>query len=128
MDIHSLIIELDNVYFTDPNEGESQLILDDTFNTAITPVISPDYKQRAIPLETGDQILHTYLVHPLDIAVSKLSRCATDDVNDILAMYKANRFTLEEFKEAAWEALDYTATPDSLRPNIEHVIIQIKSD
>ena len=127
LDVHSLVLELDNVYFTDPNDGEMQLVMDDTFQIGITPVVSPDYKNRAIPLNEGNQVLHTYLVSAVDIAVSKLSRCASGDVEDILAMYKKKRFTLDEFTEAAEEALEYTATPDSLRFDIDHVILELKS-
>ena len=127
LDVHSLVLELDNVYFTDPNDGEMQLLMDDTFQIGITPVVSPDYKNRAIPLNEGNQVLHTYLVSAVDIAVSKLSRCASGDVEDILAMYKKKRFTLDEFTEAAEEALEYTATPDSLRFDIDHVILELKS-
>ena len=127
LDVHSLVLELDNVYFTDPNDGEMQLLMDDTFQIGITPVVSPDYKNRAIPLNEGNQVLHTYLVSAVDIAVSKLSRCASGDVEDILAMYKKKRFTLDEFIEAAEEALEYTATPDSLRFDIDHVILELKS-
>jgi hypothetical protein len=127
LDFHSLIVELDTVYFTDPIDGLSQLDLDDTFQIGITPVVFPDYKERAIPLNEGEQKLHIYLVSPLDIAISKLSRCATDDMKGIVEIYKKGRFTLDEFKGAAKEAHDYTATPDSLQRNIDHVILELES-
>lgn len=127
LNVHSLVLELDNVYFTDPNDGEMQLVMDDTFQIGITPIVSPDYKSRAIPLNEGNQVLHTYLISAVDIAVSKLSRCATGDVEDILAMYKKGRFSLDEFTEAAEEALEYTATPDSLQLDIDHVILALRS-
>lgn len=127
LDIHSLAVELDTVYFTDPVDGLSQLDLDDTFQIGITPVVFPDYKHRAIPLNEGKQKLHIYLVSPLDIVVSKLSRCATDDIKDIVEIYKRGSFTLDEFKDAAEEALDYTATPDSLQVNIDYVILKLEN-
>ncbi|MAI37683.1 MAG: DUF6036 family nucleotidyltransferase [Alteromonas sp.] len=127
LDIHSLAVELDTVYFTDPVDGLSQLDLDDTFQIGITPVVFPDYKHRAIPLNEGKQKLHIYLVSPLDIVVSKLSRCATDDIKDIVEIYKRGSFTLDEFKDAANEALDYTATPDSLQVNIDYVILKLEN-
>lgn len=126
LDVHSLVVELETVYFTDPVEGDMQLDLDDTFQIGITPVVSPDYKERAIPLNEGEQKLHIYLVSPLDIAISKLSRCATDDIKDIVEIYKKGHFTLDEFKEAAQEAHDYTATPGSLQLNIDHVILALE--
>ena len=127
LDVHSLVVELDTVYFTDPVDGFSQLDLDDTFQIGITPVVSPDYQERAIALNEGEQKLHIYLVSPLDIAISKLSRCATDDIKDIVEMFKSGRFSLDDFKDAAKEAHDYTATPDSLQRNIDHVILELES-
>ncbi|WP_200880854.1 DUF6036 family nucleotidyltransferase [Thalassotalea sp. ND16A] len=127
LDIGSVVIELNDVYFNDPIEGDMQLILDDTFQIGITPVVSPDYKERAIPLCDGKQVLQVYLVNPVDIAISKLSRCAVNDVKDIVEIYKNKRFTLEEFSQACKEALEYTATPDSLRKNIDHVIMTLSS-
>lgn len=128
LDVKSLVLDLDEVYFTDPVRGESLLVMDDTFQIGITPVLSPDFKERAIPLSVcKDKVLHVYLVSAVDIAVSKLSRYGTGDEEDIVELYKNKRFTLDEFKVAAYEALDYTATPDSLRPNIEHAIITLEA-
>lgn len=127
LDVDSLLVELDTVYFTDPVSGHSQLDLDDTFQIGITPVVFPDYKERAIPLNVGEQKLHIYLVSPLDIAISKLSRCATDDIKDIAAIFKNGLFTLDEFRAVAKDAHDYSATPESLKQNIDHVILTLQS-
>jgi hypothetical protein len=119
--------ESETEYFNDPDTGLSQLTLDNSFQVGITPVVFPDFKERAIPLNETNQKLHIYLVSPLDIAISKLSRCATDDVLDIVEMYKSNRFTINEFIIATKEAHHYSATPDSLQQNIDHVILKLKN-
>lgn len=125
LDVNSVILELDPVYFDDPIEGESSLNWDSNFNTGL-PSLEPDYKDRAIPLVAGDSILHVFLVSAVDIAVSKLSRLAVDDLNDIIALYKAGLFTLEEFKLLAKNAVDFSATPDSLLLNVCHAIERLE--
>ncbi|EJL6339771.1 hypothetical protein IG528_17555 [Vibrio cholerae] len=125
LDISSIILELDPVYFDDPEVGESTLDWDANFNIGL-PSLSPDYKENAIPLVCGDSILHIYLVSAVDIAVSKLSRLAEDDLKDIIALFKAKRFSLEDFKQVAQDAIDYSATPDSLQSNVEFAITAIE--
>ncbi|MBU3005938.1 DUF6036 family nucleotidyltransferase [Paraglaciecola arctica] len=126
LDTHSLILEVDDVYYTDPLEGDKVLSLDDTFNVGL-PTLHPDYKERVIPLSTGNTVLHVYLVSAIDIAISKLERCQADDVTDIVALYKKGYFTLDEFEELAIEASGYSINPEKLRLNISHVIIECEN-
>ncbi|MEI8633591.1 DUF6036 family nucleotidyltransferase [Vibrio sp. PP-XX7] len=125
LDISSIILELDPVYFDDPEVGESTLDWDANFNIGL-PSLGPDYKENAIPLVYGDSILHISLVSAVDIAVSKLSRLAEDDLKDIIALFKAKRFSLEDFKQVAQDAIDYSSTPDSLQSNVEFAITAIE--
>lgn len=125
LDISSIILELDPVYFDDPEEGESTLDWDVNFNIGL-PSLGPDYKENAIPLVSGKSILHVFLVSAVDIAVSKLSRLAEDDLKDIIALYKAKRFDLEDFKRVAQDAVTYSATPDSLQSNVNFAITAIE--
>lgn len=126
LDTHSLILEVDDVYYSDPLEGDKVLSLDDTFNVGL-PTLHPDYKERVIPLSTGNTVLHVYLVSAIDIAISKLERCQADDVTDIVALYKKGYFTLDEFEELAIEASGYSINPEKLRLNISHVIIECEN-
>ncbi|WCE31158.1 DUF6036 family nucleotidyltransferase [Vibrio sp. SCSIO 43137] len=121
LDIQSLIMDLDPIYFEDPETGESTLDWDPNFNVGL-PSLAPEYKENSIPLLTGESILHVYLVSAVDIAVSKLSRLAKDDMKDILSLYKAGRFSLEEFKATAQDAVDYSATPESLQNQVDFAI------
>ncbi|WP_158969838.1 DUF6036 family nucleotidyltransferase [Paraglaciecola sp. L3A3] len=126
LDTHSLILEVDDVYYTDPLEGDKVLSLDDTFNVGL-PTLHPDYKERVIALSTGKTVLHVYLVSAIDIAISKLERCQADDVTDIVALYKKGYFTLDEFEKLAVEAAGYSINPEKLRLNISHVIIECEN-
>ncbi|MBV1843606.1 DUF6036 family nucleotidyltransferase [Photobacterium ganghwense] len=125
LDMKSVILELDPVYFDDPETGPSSLDWDNTFNTGI-PSLSSDYKSGTIPLVSGDNILHVHLVSAVDIAVSKLSRLAPDDMKDIISLYEAGRFDLDEFIESAQDAVDYSATPGSLQGNVTFAINTLK--
>ncbi|MGQ4276458.1 DUF6036 family nucleotidyltransferase [Pseudidiomarina sp. E22-M8] len=127
LEINDLLIDVEDVYYEDPELGASQLVLDDTFNPSISPVMIPDYKGRAFELETGAHVLHTYIAHPIDISISKLSRCAVDDVNDIVALYNNGHFMIEEFRQAANIAAKYSNDEQKLRLNIEHVILKLES-
>lgn len=127
LDLNEVVLDIDDVYFNDPDTGESVLVLDDGFNIGLTPVLTPDYKERAAPFFIGENGLEAFLADPIDIAVSKLSRCAADDVIDIISLYRKKCFNLEEFRCEAIAALEYSATPDGLRSNIDHVILKLES-
>lgn len=126
LNIDSIILELDPIYYNDPELGESTLDWDPNFQVGL-PSLRPDYKENSIPLVNGDSILHVYLVSAVDIAVSKLSRLAADDLSDIISLFKAKRFTLEQFELAAKEAVDYSATAKSLQSNVDFAIKELKA-
>lgn len=125
LDLHSILLDVDEVYFEDPEHGPSSLYLDANFNTAIASVPT-SYTSDAIGLLTGENKLHIYLVSALDVAVSKLSRLAPDDMKDIIALYKKGLFTLEDFEENAQDAVDYSATPGSLKSNVDYAIRELR--
>lgn len=118
-------LELDPVYFEDENGLPSILELDTQFNTALASV-SPDYKERAILLAGGNKLLHLYLVAAVDVAVSKLGRLASDDMQDIRRLYQAGGFDLQAFETIAQDALDYYATPRPLELNINHALRELR--
>lgn len=126
LDVDSFIIELDPVYFDDPERGPSTLDWDTSFNVGI-PSLGPDYKENAYLLNGGDNILHVYVVSAVDVAVSKLSRLAADDMNDIKALYERGYFTLDNFRGVAQDAVDYSATEESLQRNVDYAIRELQS-
>lgn len=125
LDLDSVLLDVDTVYFEDPAFGPSSLYLDRSFNTGLASV-SPSYKDTAVGLVTGEHKLHIFLVSALEVAVSKLSRLAEDDLKDIIAMYDAKRFDLEAFIATSSEAVAYSPTPDSLKSNVDYAIRQLR--
>lgn len=126
LSLSEVVIDLNDVYFDDPKEGQSLLVLDENFNIGLSPVVSPDYKNRAWLLESFGGSLDVYVLAPIDLAISKLVRCAADDVQDILSLFSCGHLTLEEFQNKAEEASCFYTNPEKLRSNIEHVILSVK--
>ncbi len=123
--IEEIRLELDPVYFEDENGLPSILELDTQFNTALASV-SSDYKERAIPLTGREKPLHIYLVSAVDLAVSKLGRLASDDMQDIIHLYQVGGFDLQLFESIAQDALDYYAIPKPLELNIKHALRELR--
>ena len=45
-----------------------------------------------------------------------------EDLKDIISLYKAERFSLEDFQRVARDAVYYSPTPDSLQKNVDYAI------
>ncbi|SIO93452.1 DUF6036 family nucleotidyltransferase [Vibrio spartinae] len=126
LDISELIVELDDADYDDEDGTHRTLTFDDTFNPAI-PDLHPDWRDDSILIQSGEAVIHIYLVSAVDIAISKLGRCTSYDVNDIVSLYVAERFSIEAFAKRACEALYYSPTPDRLRYNIAYATQVLKS-
>lgn len=125
LNIHELIVEVEDADYEDDTGAYRTLTLDNTFNPAI-PDLHPDWREDSHAIQVGEHVLHIYLVSPVDIAVSKLGRCTSDDISDMIALYSQNYFTIEQFSARAQEALDYSPTPDRLQSNIDFAIKQLR--
>jgi hypothetical protein len=117
--IKNIEAAIQSVDFDDENEIPCILDFDGNFSPTIAP-IHPDYKERATRLHTTKtQLVSLYLVSAVDIAVSKLGRLESVDLQDIKSLYRNDLFTIEEFLETAEEAKSYYAvSPDKLQFNI----------
>lgn len=112
-------LEHHDIEYLDENNLETNLEFDRGFNSALAS-IDPDYDERVIPL-ISDHVVEVYLVSGLDLAVSKLARLSDRDIEDIKILYLHKKFTLDEFKKSAHNALEYYATPEQLRGNIAYM-------
>ncbi|RDL42752.1 hypothetical protein DN730_18200 [Marinomonas piezotolerans] len=123
---NQVLLELPPIPYNDPNLGETMLVLDKNFNTSF-PSLHPDYQENAILLQSNN-VVDVYLLSAVDVAVSKLARYGQQDYDDIVSMYKAKRFSIDEFKAVAYEALDYSATADTLKSHIESAISCLENE
>ena len=54
-----------------------------------------------------DRHLQLFLLSPIDLAISKLARFSSQDVEDILALAKQDFFTAQDLETRAMDAIDY---------------------
>lgn len=108
------------VYFEDPERGPSQLVIDSTFNTTLGP-LHQDYQTRAVCIEgASDSPVTVFLPSPEDIAVTKLGRLGSVDIDDIIALLSLPSASFERFDQYALEAKAYYIGRD-LTSNIDYV-------
>lgn len=115
------------IIYVDDDGLEKTLIVDDTFTPTISGLLSEYYQDDAIPLFGSDSDpLIAYVVTALDLAVSKLDRLAVDDQTDIISLHQAGKFTAEELREHAEEALiGAVGNERRLKGNIEFMVNQL---
>ena len=123
-------LELDDItiIYTDDDGLEKALIVDDTFSPTISGLLPEYYQDDAIPLFGSDSDpLVAYVVTALDLAVSKLDRLAVDDQADIISLHQAGKFTAEELRKHAEEALiGAVGNERRLKGNIEFMVNQLQ--
>ncbi|MCA6062510.1 DUF6036 family nucleotidyltransferase [Thalassolituus marinus] len=115
------------IIYVDDDGLEKTLVVDDTFTPTISGLLSEYYQDDAIPLfGTDSDPLIAYVVTALDLAVSKLDRLAVDDQTDIISLHQAGKFTAEELREHAEEALiGAVGNERRLKGNIEFMVNQL---
>lgn len=111
-----LFLQTNDIEYLDENNLETNLEFDTGFNTSLAS-IDPDYEERVIPL-ISNCIVEVYLVSGLDLAISKLARLSDRDIEDIKELFICNKFSIDEFKKSADNALSYYVTPTQLQSNI----------
>lgn len=111
-------ISINNTYFKNEEGLRKTLLFDKNFDISLAP-IDPAYEDRASLLPTKTNLVSVYSVSPVDIAVSKLGRFEENDRRDIKILYTKGLFSIEQFKDVAYEAHSYCGVaPDKLIFNI----------
>lgn len=73
-------------------------------------LMHPDYRADALEwVDIGNpkRLIHLYVLKPVDLAVSKVSRFSPQDRTDILLLARQGHFTVGELRKRAVEAMDY---------------------
>lgn len=91
-------------------DGEASFIYFDVNYTPTLSLMHEDYEDDAQPWEgigNDRRLVHLYVLSPVDLAVSKLSRYTSRDAGDIQALWAAGHFSVETFRARAEDALKY---------------------
>ena len=127
LQLNEIILELDPVFYEDPEVGQSIIVYDDTFSPTLAP-LHEDYQEDAIRLDRDDQSpLWVYVVQAIDLAISKLGRYGDQDIDDIHTLFD-HGLDIEQFRQRATEAIGYTpGNTLRLTGNLSHVIKSYKT-
>ncbi len=86
-------------------DGGDQLIYLDTNYNPTFALMHEDYQVDALSIDLGTTMLKPHILSPVDLAVSKLSRFAANDQEDIVALVSAGLTSGEAIASRAREAL-----------------------
>lgn len=100
----------------------NMLYLDANFNSTFA-LMHEDYQQDAIPVPIGTDMVHVFVLSPIDLIISKVARLSGPDKDDIRAVISKFAITPIEIEKRAEEALTgYVGNPDRLRGNLQEVL------
>ena len=122
LNLSETIMEVEDVFFDDPDTGPSSLTIDPNFSPVLGP-LHEDYQQNAISLNARETSpLQVFVVEKVDLAISKLGRFGDQDIADIHTLFD-HGLCIEHFRSKAREAIDYAVgNRDKLTGNLDQVI------
>lgn len=100
----------------------SLLYFDANYNDTFA-LMHPDYRAESVEWQgigNESRLVHLFVLNPLDLAVSKISRSSNQDLADIQSLASLGLFTRDQLQAHALEALDYyVGNTDWVRATIE---------
>jgi len=104
-------------------DGKDQLIYLDTNYNPTFALMHEEYQADARPLDLGTKMLRLHILSPVDLAVSKLSRFAGNDQEDIIALVSAGRTDAKSIDSRAREAMSgYVGNTSVLLSHLEAAV------
>lgn len=104
-------------------DGTHQLLYLDTSYNSTFALMHEDYLDDALPVDLGLDQIRLYLLSPVDLAVSKISRLATNDKEDIAALVRLGLTSANAIEERANAALvAYVGGLAMLRLNLQEAV------
>lgn len=105
-----------------PDGSTEDIYFDSNFSTTLG-LIHEDYQRDSVPVELGLKYIAVRVLSPVDLAVSKISRLADPDKEDIHDLVYAGLTSAAEIESRAEEALSYfIGNTSSLRFNIRDAL------
>ncbi len=115
------------VNYTRQDGTQAILYLDPNYNPSFS-LLHPDFEIDSIPWTelNGTRRIEVRVLHPVDLALSKISRLNDQDQEDILSLAALSLVTAEQIEARAEEALkDYIGNPDHIRADIRQICARI---
>jgi hypothetical protein len=114
-------ILLPNDLIVETNDG-NMLYLDSNYNSTFA-LMHENYQQDAIPVPIGTDLVHVFVLSPVDLIVSKIARLNGPDREDIAGIISGLHIPAEAIETRAEEALaGYVGNVDYLRMNLREVL------
>jgi hypothetical protein len=91
-------------------DGSAATLYFDANYNDVFALMHPDYRDDAVPwsgIGNERRLIHLYVLKPVDLAVSKISRFGAQDRADIVTLSRFGYFGANELNHRATEALDY---------------------
>ena len=105
-----------------PDGSIEDIYFDSNFSTTLG-LIHEDYQQDSVPLDLGLRHITVRALSPVDLAVSKISRLAAPDKEDIRDLVLAGLTHADEIEARTKDALSYfIGNTSSLRFNIRDAL------
>lgn len=105
-----------------PDGSTEDLYFDSNFSTTLG-LMHENYQQDSVPIDLGLQHINVRALSPVDLAVSKISRLADPDKEDIRDLVLGGLTNADEIQARAEEALSYyVGNTSSLRLNIRDAL------
>lgn len=110
------------IWINENNEFE-ELAYDHNY-TPTLGVMHEDYESRAIHLFTIEEKLKVYILSPEDLIISKLSRFAEQDQEDIKSIIQNNLVKKSDFEVLAKDAISVAGTgrPETLKIHLDLIL------
>ena len=97
------------VAFIDESGVSSCIYLDANYNTSFA-LMHEDFEDESIEWEgigNEGRLVQLRVLHPLDLAISKIARYSEQDVDDILSLARQRYFSSDELQSRSLDALQY---------------------
>lgn len=119
-------ILLPNDLIVETKDG-NMLYLDSNYNSTFA-LMHENYQEDAVRVPIGTDLVHVYVLSPIDLIVSKIARLNGPDREDIAAIISKFHITAREIEDRTEEALaGYIGNTDYLHMNIRDVLALAKA-
>ncbi len=123
-----LLLPADLSVMTKLDDGSDQMLYLDTNYNPTFALMHEDHQLDAKPIDIGTRMIRLHILSPVDLAVSKLSRFAANDQEDIATLVGAGLTDGESISSRAREALSgYVGNTSTLLGHLETALRLVKA-